>query len=47
MLLFLFSDIDLVICGKWPELPFGDLSNALTPLAKKETVKTLERAAVR
>merc|ERR1719219_2863460 len=40
------SDIDLVICGKWPQLPFGDLSDALHHLAKPGSLKVLERAAV-
>ena len=43
---FFFSDIDLVICGKWPQLPFGDLSDALQHLAKPGSLKVLERAAV-
>lgn len=40
------SDIDLVICGKWPTLPFGDLSEALQHVAKPGSLKVLERAAV-
>ena len=43
---FLCSDIDLVICGKWPTLPFGDLSEALQHVAKPGSLKVLERAAV-
>ena len=42
----LCSDIDLVICGKWPTLPFGDLSEALQHVAKPGSLKVLERAAV-
>jgi len=40
------SDIDLVICGKWEQLPFGDLSEALTGLAQPGSLLVLERAAV-
>merc|ERR1719219_11073 len=40
------SDIDLVIVGKWPQLPFGDLSDALHHLAKPGSLKVLEKAAV-
>lgn len=43
---FFFSDIDLVICGKWAQLPFGDISDALRPVAKEGSLKVLERAAV-
>ena len=46
LFVFNFSDIDLVICGKWPQLPFGDLSDALHHLAKPGSLKVLERAAV-
>ena len=45
-IILIFSDIDLVICGKWPQLPFGDLSDALQHLAKPGSLKVLERAAV-
>ena len=40
------SDIDLVICGKWDQLPFGDLSIALQSVARRDSLKCLERAAV-
>ena len=40
-----FSDIDLVICGKWPSLPFGDLSDALQPMAKPGSLKVLGKTS--
>ena len=33
------SDIDFVICGKWPTLPFGNLSEALQHVAKQGSLK--------
>lgn len=45
---FICSDIDLVLCGKWSQLPFGDLSDALqgSNVALPGSLKVLERAAV-
>ena len=43
-----FSDIDIVICGNWPVLPFGDLSDALLAknIAAPGSLKVLEHASV-
>ena len=43
------SDIDIVIQGKWPELPLRKLEKILQErgLAKRESILVLDKAAVR
>ena len=47
-LFFSFSDLDLVLFGKWPELPLRTLERALTArnIAKEDSILVLDKAAV-
>ena len=46
--LFFFSDLDLVLIGKWEEPPFRTLEQALLQrqIAKADSTKVLDKAAV-
>ncbi len=43
-----FSDIDLVICGKWAEMPLRTLERALLGrnIPKRDSLMVLDKAAV-
>ena len=43
------SDIDLMVFGKWPNLPLWTLENELVKsgIAEKSTIKVLDKASVR
>lgn len=46
--LILTSDIDLVVFGKWPELPLWTLEKELVKhgIAGKDTIRVLDKASV-
>ena len=45
---YYFSDIDLVICGHWPELPLHTLYDELvkSQISKSDEIVVLDKAAV-
>jgi non-canonical poly(A) RNA polymerase PAPD5/7 len=49
ILLFRFSDIDLVVFGKWERLPLWTLEKALQAnnIAEPSSIKVLDKASVR